>query len=188
MESSERDPGRKDREQNDPDSSSAAAPGAPRGGVRALLLRLRRNNPLILTLLAVVIGVAAGIAAMAFRYAIELVQWSTFGFGGEHVATYASELDWWHIVLVPSAGGLAIGLFVYHFMPGRRPLGVADVIEASAYRGGRMNLRDGFKAALVSAGSIGVGASVGREGPVVHLGASLGSAGWPQRLHLGRGT
>jgi CIC family chloride channel protein len=70
-------------------------------------------------------------------------------------------------------------------MPGRRPQGVAHVIEANALRGGRMSLTDGIKAAVVSAVSIGSGASVGREGPVVHLGASLGS--WAsRRLHLGR--
>ena len=129
---------------------------------------------------------AAGGAAIAFRYGIDLTQRLTFGFEGEKVATQAAELAWWHLLLVPTAGGLAIGLFVYFFMPGRRPRGVADVIEASAFKGGRMALPEGLKAAVVSAASIGVGASVGREGPVVHLGASLG--GWlATRLHLGRG-
>ena len=82
-------------------------------------------------------------------------------------------------------GGLLVGLFVYHFMPGRRPQGVPEVIEANALHGGRMSLSAGLKAAFVSAASIGAGASVGREGPVVHLGASLGA--WiSERLHLGR--
>ena len=168
-----------------PEAQDGAAP-APAGGLRHLLLRLRRSNPLILSLLAVVIGVAAGGAAIAFRYAIDLTQRASFGFGGERVASLAAELAWWHLVLVPTAGGLAVGLFVHFLMPQRRPLGVADVIEASAFRGGRMGLGDGLKAAVVSAASIGVGASVGREGPVVHLGASLG--GWlATRLNLGRG-
>ncbi len=172
-------------ESSETPQSTAPAPG-PAGGLRNLLLRMRRSSPLILSVLAVVIGVAAAIAAIAFRSAIDLIQRTTFGFGGERVATLAAGLDWWHIVLVPAAGGLAIGLFVHHFMPDRRPLGVADVIEASAFRGGRMALKDGLKAAVVSATSIGVGASVGREGPVVHLGASLG--GWlATRFHLGRG-
>jgi CIC family chloride channel protein len=168
------------------ESSETSPRAAPAGGLRHHLLRLRRSNPLILSLLAVVIGLAAGAAAIAFRYAIDLTQRATFGFGGERVASLAAELAWWHLLLVPAAGGLAIGLFVYFFMPGRRPLAVADVIEASALRGGRMSLVDGIKAAAVSAASIGVGASVGREGPVVHLGASLG--GWlATRLNLGRG-
>lgn len=168
------------------ESSETSESAGPAGSLRNLLLRLRRSNPLILSVLAVVIGVAAGLAAIVFRLAIDLTQRGTFGFGGERVATLAGELAWWHLLLVPAAGGLMIGLFVHYFMPGRRPLGVADVIEASALKGGRMGLADGIKAAAVSAASIGVGASVGREGPVVHLGASLG--GWlAARLNLGRG-
>ncbi len=156
------------------------------GRVRSLWQRLLRSNQLMLSLLAVVIGVASGLAAIAFRYAIDLVQRGALGFGGERVAGQAAGLAWWHLLLVPAAGGLAVGLFVYYAMPGRRPQGVADVIEASALRHGRMSLWTGLKAALVSAASLGVGASVGREGPVVHLGASLGS--WAAaRLHLGRG-
>jgi chloride channel protein, CIC family len=68
-------------------------------------------------------------------------------------------------------------------MPGRRPQAVADVMEASALRGGRMSLNVGLGAATLSAASIGCGASVGREGPIVHLGASLG-AYIARRLHL----
>ena len=149
------------------------------------LIRFGRNDQVVLAGLAVVIGLAAGAAAIGFRQGIDWVQWLFYGFGGERVATQAAELPWWRLLLAPTLGGLLIGVFVYLFMPDRRPQGVPDVIEANALHGGRMSLTTGLKAALVSAGSIGVGASVGREGPVVHLGASLGA--WAaQRLHLGR--
>ncbi len=149
------------------------------------LIRFGRNDQVVLAGLAVVIGLAAGGAAIGFRQGIDWVQWLFYGFGGERVATQAAELPWWRLLLAPTLGGLLIGVFVYLFMPDRRPQGVPDVIEANALHGGRMSLTTGLKAALVSAGSIGVGASVGREGPVVHLGASLGA--WAaQRLHLGR--
>ncbi len=153
--------------------------------VLAAVRQLGRNVQVILSVLAVAIGAAAGVAAIGFRSVIDLVQRLGFGFGGESVATLAAGLPWWHLILVPAVGGLAVGVFVHFFMPGRRPHAVADVIEANALRVGRMSATVGLKAAVVSAASIGVGASVGREGPVVHLGASIGS--WvAKRLHLGR--
>ena len=154
-------------------------------GLLESLRRLTRNVQVILSLLAVAIGLMAGVAAIGFRYAIDFVQRLGFGFGGEQVATQAAALPEWRLLLVPLLGGLVVGLLVHVLMPGRRPQGVGDVIEANALRGGRMSLTTGVKAAVVSAVSIGCGASVGREGPMVHLGASLGA--WvSKRLHLGR--
>ena len=162
-----------------------APAGEPPVNLLAALRRVTRNVQVILSLLAVAIGLTAGLAAIGFRTIIDHVQRFGFGFGGERMVTLVSALPTWRILLVPTAGGLLIGLFVHFFMPGRRPQGVAEVIEANALRGGRMPLAVGLKAALVNAVSIGAGASVGREGPVVHLGASLGA--WAsKRLHLGR--
>ncbi len=149
------------------------------------LKKFGRNDQVILSVLALVIGVAAGLAETAFRSGIALVQELGYGFSSEKVASLAASLPWWQLLLVPSVGGLLIGCFIHFFMPDRRPQGVAQVIESSALHGGRMSLTLGIKSAVVSAASIGVGASVGREGPIVHLGASLGA--WvSKRLHLGR--
>lgn len=154
--------------------------------VSRLLMRLRKvlgNDQLIVSILALVVGAAGGGAVILFREGIVLVQTLAYGSGTDLLYEHAGRLPWWHVVLAPSAGGLLIGLLVHYFMPGRRPHGVADVIEASALLGGRMSLTTGVRAALVSAASLGVGASAGREGPAVHLGASLG--GWlASRLHL----
>ncbi len=149
------------------------------------LRRLARNDQLILWVLAVLMGLAAGLAAVAFRQGISLIQTVTYGVGGESIASFVSALPWWQIMLVPALGGLLVGLFVHFLLPGGQVQGVAQVIEASALRGGRMSLLTGIKASVSSVLSLGFGASVGREGPVVHLGASLG--GWvADRLHLGR--
>lgn len=144
-----------------------------------------RNDQLILSILAVIVGLVAAAGTVAIRELITLVQTVGFGDGAEDLFGFTQQLAWWKVLLVPTAGGLLVGLFIYYAIPGRRPQGVAHVIEASTLRGGRMSLRAGFGAAIASAGSIGVGASVGREGPAVHLGATLGA--WvAQRLHLTR--
>ena len=129
---------------------------------------------MILLLLAIIVGAAAGGGAILFRELIGLVQSLFLGGGGEQVATLAAGLPWWQLLLAPAGGGVLIGLFIHFVMPERRPHGVADVIEAVYRRDGRMPVVAGPGAALASAASIGVGASVGREGPVVHLGAYLG--------------
>jgi len=124
---------------------------------------------------AVLVGAAAGGGAIAFWAAVARLRGLLFGAGPQDLYSIASGLPWWKLLLWPSAGGLLIGLFIHRFMLERRPRGVADVIEAAAIRGGHLSLRNGIAAAFASAASIGVGASVGREGPVVHLGATFGS-------------
>ena len=151
-------------------------------------MRLRKvvgNDQLIVSVLAIVVGIATGGAVIVFRESIDLIQSVAFGTGSAHLFVLAAGLPWWQVMLAPMAGGLLIGLLVRFTLPDRRPLGVADVIEANTLDGGRMGLGTGVRAAIVNAASVGVGASVGREGPAVHLGAALG--GWlAGRLHLTR--
>ncbi|MBC8338229.1 MAG: chloride channel protein [Rhodospirillales bacterium] len=154
----------------------------------AMIKRLRRmigNDHLILVVMAMIVGTVAGGAVIGFRETISFVQLALYGSGSERLFSQPGGLPWWQILLVPVVGGMVVGLMVHFLMPQKRPAGVADVIEASALHGGRMSSRVGLGAALVSAVSIGAGASVGREGPAVHLGASL--SGWiGRRLHLSR--
>ncbi|MFQ5935598.1 MAG: chloride channel protein [Acidiferrobacterales bacterium] len=150
------------------------------------LLRAIRNEQSILFALAAAIGVAVGYGVIGFRHLIGLFQLLFYSSDSEeYFATVVEVLPAWHVLLAPAIGGLMIGLFVHYLMPDRRNHGVADIIEACALRGGRMNGRAGVGAALAAAASIGAGASVGREGPAVHLGASV-SAWIAERLRLSR--
>ncbi len=151
----------------------------------AALGRFLRNPQFALLALGLGVGALAGFGAVGFREAIALVQWGALGFASERVFTLAAEQPWWRVLLAPAAGGLAVGLLIRFTLPGERPQGVADVMEAAALRAGRMSSRTGLAAALASATAIGTGASVGREGPVVHFGAALAS--WvARRLRLSR--
>jgi len=152
-----------------------AGDGVSVSRVAQLWRRLKTNDHLILSVLAVALGIAAGYGAIGFRFLIDAVQFGFFGSGSEHVLSMARELDWWHRLIAPALGGLAAGLFIHLVLSDRRSHGVADVIQACDLHGGRMRLRDGLSQAAASALSIGAGASVGREGPVVHLAATMGS-------------
>lgn len=133
-----------------------------------------------LWLLALVVGVVAGYAAIGLRVAIHSVQFIAFGEFSETLASTASQLPAHHIILAPVAGGCIVSLLLYvglktNWLPETRAEGVADVMEARAAQGGKMPLLPGLWSALIHAVSVGAGGSTGREGPAVHLGASLAS-------------
>ncbi|WP_163560038.1 chloride channel protein [Halomonas sp. NO4] len=87
-------------------------------------------------------------------------------------------------VAVPALGGLTVGL-LHRAIAERRAHTPADVIAAVQTRRGRLPARAGSLSALSALVSLGAGASVGQYGPLVHLGASLGSLG-ARLLRLGR--
>jgi len=134
------------------------------------------ERQLLVWTLALAIGIGAAYLAILFRELIGIFQLPWLGSTGERVYAIADDLPIWLIIAVPAIGGLIVGLLLQFVVPGRRAHGVADVIEARALRGCRISLRTGLGSALVSSVSLGFGASVGREGPVVHLGATLASA------------
>ncbi len=146
----------------------------------------------LLFVVAIVTGFLAGIAATLFRGLESFVQGLFFGDGGDRLATQLTSLHWSRVLFAPVLGGLVIACATWFFLPERRPQGVAQVILAAT--GGRMPWWVGVRVAVVSALSLGVGASAGREGPVVHLGASLSSwfASWltlaNRRILLGCGV
>ncbi|WP_017429249.1 chloride channel protein [Vreelandella jeotgali] len=87
-------------------------------------------------------------------------------------------------VLVPTLGGLAVGQ-LHRAIRERRPHTPAELIAAVQTRRGRLPARAGVLSALSGLISLGSGASVGQYGPLVHMGASLGSLG-ARLLRLGR--
>ncbi len=125
--------------------------------------------------LALVTGAASGYAALALLWLINRAQHLFLGFDHARVYSAAAKLDAWQVLLAPALGGLVVGIFVHLFIPGRRNHGPADAMQAVREGDGRMSLRAGLTSAVASAIAIGSGASLGRYGPTVHLGASVAS-------------
>jgi len=95
-----------------------------------------------------------------------------------------TDIPKWHMLTALTGGGLFIG-FLYLSLKLPRAFGPADAIIARINNDGIMPVREGISTALICASSIGLGASVGRYGPAIHLGATLGS-GFGQAFKLGR--
>jgi CIC family chloride channel protein len=136
-------------------------------GKRALAPRL--------LLAAAVVGAVAGAAGVGFRLLLNGIQWLAFGSGSEMLVSALADAPAWRIASAPALGGLFVGLYFHFVLPSRRLLGPADVIEGVWRQGGVLPVRRTLLGALANALSLGVGASVGREGPIVLLGGALGS-------------
>ena len=127
-------------------------------------------------LIALVIGIASGGAALAFRKGIEWLQASLYGTNDlAHLHSFASTLPWYWILMLPAIGGLVVGGILNWFTPDGRVRSVADVIEGAALWEGRVEKRAGLGSALASLITLSTGGSTGREGPVVHLAAVMSS-------------
>jgi len=149
-----------------------------------------------LWLISLLVGIGVAFAAIAFRELIGAVQWLWLNDNRERVISAVRDVPWYHVLLAPAIGGLVIGIMLEKLMPQKRPLSVADVIEVRALSGRKLSTRDGLWSAVISAISLGSGASAGREGPVIHLGATLANSaarrsslpGWSGRTVLGAGV
>ena len=71
---------------------------------------------------------------------------------------------------------MIVTFLVQNFAPEARGHGVPEVMDAIYYREGKIRPIVAAVKSLASAISIGTGAAVGREGPIIQIGASLGSS------------
>jgi CIC family chloride channel protein len=140
------------------------------------LLKQRGPSQFQFWLIALVIGIAAGFAALLFRKGIEVLQ--AVLYGTDDVAmlhSFALTMPWYWVLALPVAGGLVVGLILHRFTPDGRVRSVADVIEGAALQNGRVEHRAGIASAAASLITLSTGGSSGREGPVVHMAAVISS-------------
>lgn len=143
----------------------------------ALYARVRNQmeqvQPFSLVLLAGTVGLVTGGGAIVFAEMINAVQ--LVAIGSTDLPLYVlPQLAWYHILLLPALGGLLVALVVALAREDRGH-GVPEVMESVALKSGKLRPTGALIMAITSALTIGTGGSVGREGPIVHIGASLGS-------------
>jgi CIC family chloride channel protein len=132
-----------------------------------------------LCLLALVVGVVTGLGAVVFRDLIGFIHNLFFlgRFSTQYDANLFTPAGPWgpFVILVPVVGGIIVTFLVTNFAPEARGHGVPEVMDAIFYKGGVIRPVVAVVKSLASAVSIGSGAAVGREGPIIQIGSALGS-------------
>lgn len=151
-----------------------------RSWIRGWLDRHQPPEDLVLISTALLTGIATGFGAIGFIYLI--AQFRLF---------FSATLPGWlglaaspiWVVILPGLGGLLAGPLILKFAREAKGHGVPEVLTAVSQRGGRIRASVVVIKALASSICIGTGGSAGREGPIVQIGAALGS-NIGQLLHL----
>jgi CIC family chloride channel protein len=134
-----------------------------------------------LLVLGGIIGLISGFGAVVFHEAIRLIKVLFFDDPGKFFGLESLlNANAWYIklliILIPAIGGLIVGIMAHYFEGGKKGEGIPNVIDAIASRGGIIKGSVAIIKTIGSAVSIGTGGAGGKEGPIVQIGASIGSA------------
>ena len=158
---------------------------------RALRIRerLRFSEETFHLILAGAVGVMGGFINLLFYLCTESITKLFLRHTGDPVEV-AEILSWWQRLVTPMLGGLAAGLVLHWGLRLVGQKGSSNLLEVVVAGDGRLPFRVGVIKSVSSLLSIGSGASIGREGAITQLTATLASkwgqlANWqPYRLRL----
>ncbi|HXH28351.1 MAG TPA: chloride channel protein, partial [Candidatus Polarisedimenticolia bacterium] len=144
--------------------------------------KTRRPGEKRFLLLVPLTGLLTGFAAAALVRTIGFIQKMFWG-NAHELVDYALRQSALHRFLAPTLGGLLVGAVI---LIGRRSVrghGTSGIIEAVVQRGGFLPLGTTLMKETATMFTVGSGGSLGREGPLVRVGAALGSL-LGRRFHL----
>lgn len=150
---------------------TTARPPRPRRRSLATLRLVQKARGFLVRTPGVILGLAAAVGLVTGLFAVALIQLVHF----VQRLSFGQTPGPLTIIAVTTIGGLLVGLIVTYVVPEARGGGVTQVMESIALRSGRMRPRVAPGKLLTSGLSIGVGASGGREAPIVQIGGALGS-------------
>lgn len=137
--------------------------------IRIISARLGFERDWYLVLVATVIGVLMGGVALLFIEPIRMVEhWA------EHEA--GQTMLFWLVPIAPVVGGLLTGLILYRHSSEAQGPGVSSVMYSIYREKGRLSFMIVPKKWIASTITICSGGSAGAEGPIVTIGAALGSS------------
>jgi chloride channel protein, CIC family len=144
----------------------------------------RDKRILLLSLMAVAVGVMSAVVAKALVWLIAVFTNLTFyqRFSSDFISPSNHHLGPL-VIFAPVVGGLIIGLLARYGSEKIRGHGIPEALEAILFGRSRMDVKVAILKPLSSAISIGSGGPFGAEGPIIMTGGALGSI-FAQLFHL----
>lgn len=140
-------------------------------GYRLDLGRFSFSQSTFLLIAAFVVGIGGGYGTVLFRAMI---------YGETRLAFFViaprlHALAWFDVVPIVALGGLLTVFITQRFAKEAQGHGTPHVLEAVALRGGILHPRGILATTVAAATTLGFGGSAGREGPIIQIGATIGS-------------
>jgi H+/Cl- antiporter ClcA len=157
------------------------------------LNRLDRSPGLVVMLLSVLIGGAAGLGVVLFHYLIDSFDSSSHSLIVDNLKGLLHIQGNWLFALVPILGGIIVGIMRWYWQDFGPNM---NSMIAATQDGRKVTPWRGLVKMVAASVSLGTGASLGPEGPSVEIGANLGmflgqalhASQERQRLLLGAGA
>lgn len=128
----------------------------------------RQPEQTVLMILAFVIGLGSGVAAVFLKYLVSLI-------GGLLTGWFNSSIDNLLLLVYPGIGMLLSMLFVRYAVKDDIGHGVTKVLHSISRKNSKIKSHNMWSSVLASSVTIGFGGSVGAEAPIVYTGAAIGS-------------
>lgn len=147
--------------------------------LRRAVVRARatlRGERALYFVLFIFVGVVGGLVGSLFRwlgFAFQTLYFSSYFTKTGTLLEIARELPWQMKILAPMGGALLCGLVVRYLLKGGGGEGVSELMEAVVLRQRHVEMRPAILKSLGSLFLMSSGGSVGREGPIITLGAAI---------------
>ena len=125
-------------------------------------------------LLIPVVGIVGGLLGVGIEKLMDAVQALLWGHAGS-MLELAQEAPSWRMLLAPAIGGALVGLVIFLGRQSVSGQGMAVLIESVVLRQGVVPPRPVLLSALAAVFTVGSGGSLGKEGPMIRLGAAVSS-------------
>ena len=134
-------------------------------------MRRLPNEQQRLLAFTILAGGSCGLAAVAFHISVMRLEALCI-----NPATSAPGHSWiWWTILTPAVGGLVAGLGLYYWVPAAAGSGIPQVKVAFTNRFGAITFKETVGKFVLCVVQLGVGASLGVEGPTVHICSGVSS-------------